>query len=576
MSISGGIEVSGTDAFIYLGGAVVTSELEVKKATLNLDLDGGTLKGDITVSSDASSEYAVLVISDSSADAGVGEGMVDGHISGVSSDISVEAGTFTDENVGNLIALGSSCLIGEGGVVIALDETYAEDFSEAYSVDEEGNTTYYTTFLSAAEHLAYTGGKVVLTASSSMSHTVEIWAAIEVELNSSLFVDLIINADDGGSLSVSMAALTDGELSASPLTGKIVIKGDGKDAGTENKYGDTLVFTDGVRPVGDLEIDLDALDGENCGGYMVGEKDFAGSGVYGITTGNTHIHVFDIETWKIDYDGRVTLLILCACGEAEDPDEDDDYIAKTVEITENADGSYTFRAEVIVGEGEDEKTYVCDKTVFFAATVVDVKGKTYYFESLQEAVDFVSDYDGCEIALKRDIEESVEVSAGNVAIDLNGKTWTADGDFVVKVTGGNLVIYGEGTILGDIYGTARLRGGSYSFGGAATLADFEKGYVAFITTDCLCVIIPKSEAQNNSAASVLTGDVLSYYESLEDAVCALEEGSTLTLWADASEKFMEVGVSVTIDLGGFGVGEIEASANVTILGSGFVDTLALA
>ncbi|MCD8209106.1 MAG: right-handed parallel beta-helix repeat-containing protein, partial [Bacteroidales bacterium] len=493
---------------------------------VTLDLNGRTFAGNVQAGNDSAA--GTLTIEDSSAEEGKGEGLLKGNVTTRTQDdnsVTVTGGTFTDGGVQGMLGEGYVAVVDADGNTVVVSSSDLEKVASASVTTDSGSTyTYYESLDMAIAAVAEGGGTVKILKDAEMTgDTVTIKSSVSIDLNGhTAEVYIIVGADEGGSLKICDADASE----VGVVTGNIAVTGssDGESA-AENPYESTLTMDGGVAPNGDLTIDLSGL-GTNVEYFFDAVYDDENLTGYGIV--KDHVHDFVIEVWNFTEGGGFTLDYMCACGEMW---EQSSMVANVgVEIDEN--GNFVFAATAIGVDGE-ETTY--RYTADIVATVT-VDSETYYFETLEAALDFTATVSGSTLTLQKDCDEVANV-IGNVTVDLNGH----DIGGLTAENGSSVTVTGEGYVssldVGE-YASVRLQGGTY---GTDELVDIEtyvdryNGYAVCVDAEGNVSVVSENYAVINSEASVTDSDGnVTYYETLEDAVEALEGGDTLTLYSDAS------------------------------------------
>ncbi|MCD8205020.1 MAG: hypothetical protein LUD29_00185 [Clostridia bacterium] len=648
------LDLSGNFTFDMNGYDVETDIKIGAGSEITIDLNGGSLEGDLTVG-EASETPASLTIEDSSADEGsAGTGKVNGNITVENeSTVTANGGTYSENADMSGIGTGEDYVevIMSDGSILVVSENIAENLAGAYTVEFEGDgdevvgsKIYYESAADAVKAAAENGGNVVLLSDAEIEGTLTIYTDVTIDLNGhTLNADIVIEADKtgesqttesgkGGSLKLTDSSADEGKEGLGALTGSVTVIGSGtpktEDGGETytNPYADTFIFTNGAAPGNGLNITLN-LTGDSTSGLTYVFEDIEGDSgdtYYGINLEEGHEHLYEIEVWTKCDDGSVTLILKCSCGDVE-IGVDENEISYTIGFdeltkTSNGDGTYTVEGTAVDIAGVE---HYYEDTRDIVATVV-CEGDTYFFDSLQSAIDFAEslEKEDVVITLEKDTDEDVTISGG-VIIDLGGKTLS--GNIEVSESG-SLTIEGEGVVEADIEvsGSLDITGGEYegkievSEGGSLTVsgdtiiesvleiadgaefvamggtyapgnldavsAAIVDGYAGHVFEDGSVEVISGEEGAEGAVAMVESEDgTVIYYDSFDDVSENIKDGDTVTLLENVEdgESLDIIGAGVTVDLNGkeingtlnvLGGDEGEASS-VTITGDGFVDTV---
>ncbi|MCD8205396.1 MAG: hypothetical protein LUD29_02125 [Clostridia bacterium] len=543
----------GSEVEILIDGGVWAGDLTVEaEAKAEVDLGGGEFVGDIIVGD--SENGAALSVTDSSEgfDAGyAGSGSMSGSIINNGSgenEISVSGGSYSGDVREYVNDENYAVVMGEGGSSIVVPAGRESEYSEAYVTVGEDKKVYYESIDDAIKAAAESGGTVTLTSDASMSGEVEISSSVTIDLAGfDLEINVVIDSSSDGSLKIEDTS----EGDAGELSGSIRVIGEGGEG-----YENILTMEGGVAPGGDLEIDLSEFgeEGEFIFAETEGESDDT---TYGIASLDKHAHSYNVAVWTLNEDGTVTVSFMCACGKyLADKNGNIITYTATVIVIDGEDGVYEFEASVSIDEenadgvpaGEYSKSWTVE-----AVAVVEADGKTYYMTDLEDAVELAEKLGGT-VTLYEDYDGDIEIS-GDVEINLNGHD--INGTVTVDA-GAYLIISGEGFVSGleaKDFANVKLRGGTYDEDEESieTYVDNYGGYAVFVGVDGYVSVMREDMAATKAEAAVTDNDGNTvYYESLDEAVKALEDGFTLTLWDNIDE-----GEIVLID----GIGGVEIDAN---------------
>ncbi|MCD8206239.1 MAG: hypothetical protein LUD29_06550, partial [Clostridia bacterium] len=544
------------------GENVVIGEagFSIPSGSVTIDLNGGELEGSISLGGEDGEGEVSLTFTDSSGD---GSGKFEGKVAGgENADITLDGGTYSkDAFEGCEGGLEYGTYENENGeaetyvpvygseFIYVVTESEAEIMSVACVEDGDGSREYFTDVEDAIDFAAENGGVVTLYDDAVCRESVEINADVTIDLNGhTLDADIIIYADNddgqgqGGSLYV-----TGSKEEGGWLTGEIVVVGSDTSEDGTNPYKETLVL-DFDEMDGSLTISVEDKDGKNLENYVFSKTEDG----FGIVRADEHTHSYVLAVWNYLGYGKFTLMFKCACGEYDEFLE-----TYTAEATENEDGTVTFTLSVTVMDPSHAGTYEYEKTMSFAAKV-SINGETVYFEDLDEAIGAAIE-SGATLILMCDAEANLNLTDGeSLTIDLNGNELS--GEIEIE-EGASLEIEGVGVVTSEIesYGELIIRGGTYY----EDVTDYlDAGYAVMVGTDkdgiATYTVLSESAAKESSEASVTNenGSTI-YYESLEDALAALENGCTLTLQADIEEDLIicltdeDESIEIGLDLNGY-------------------------
>ncbi|MCD8205866.1 MAG: hypothetical protein LUD29_04570 [Clostridia bacterium] len=570
-----GYEGSETLTLTLLGDVTAGEDPVAITSDVVFDLNGHTFTGNVEVGDESSDTKFTVTNSD-----GENYGVFDGSITAKdSSSVALQGGSFTDSDVAGYLEEDETYVAidnGENGVIVVSKEDVEKVAFVKVSIPggaENDTVKYFMSLGGAIEYAVEAETSATVTILNDVEMTgemVDVKIALTIDLNGkSAGVNIVILADEGGTLVVTDGTYVKDETYAGVLTGYVAVEGaqDGN-SDENNPYAETLKFINGAAPNGELTVDLDAL-GTNVDYYfdaVTFDVDVDGFGIV-----MSHVHSYTIEVWTFAEGGEIYLEFMCACGEML---QGVIYTAE-VEVEVDEDGNFVFTAtvsDVDVEGGEPDGTYGYTYTADIVATVTK-DGETYYFETLDAAIDFASTLEDSLVTLQKDCEDVATV-LGTMTIDLNG----FDLGGICAEEGSSVVIKGEGFVSSlDVEDGAnvRLQGGTYDSSyekDIETYVDSYSGYAVLVEEDGEVSVVSESYAKMNSAASVTGEDgSVTYYETLEDAIDALSDGDTLTLYSDASDETVEIsGENITIDLNGFDLGEliIDEGASATVVGDG--------